>query len=146
MVGRQTGSQGAGLWLAAWVVCNRASCSAAAPTAVVAAHQHRCRCTTQQVARQKLPADWHKRLQAIQGKMAQAVKELPAGLLAQVAGSGEAPVDYFRAVAIRDKLAQSGERSLFGGLTGQAGIWDKIVKAYENGGEEGAGGPVCAVQ
>lgn len=67
--------------------------------------------------------------------MTEAVKELPAGVLSQVAGSAEAPVDYFRAVQIRDKLAETGERSLFGGLTGQAGIWDKIVKAYENGGK-----------
>lgn len=88
-----------------------------------------------QVARQKLPADWHKRLQAIQAKVTEAVKELPAGLLTQVAGSSEVPVDYFRAVQLRDKLAETGERTLFGGLTGQAGIWDKIVKAYENGGE-----------
>jgi hypothetical protein len=66
--------------------------------------------------------------------VSEAVKELPAGVLTQVAGSAEVPVDYFRAVQIRDKLAATGERSLFGGLTGQAGIWDKIVKAYENGG------------
>lgn len=84
--------------------------------------------------RQKLPADWHKRLQAIQAKVTEAVKELPAGLLAGLPGGAEAAVDYFRAVEIRDKLAQTGERTLFGGLTGQAGIWDKIVKAYENGG------------
>lgn len=88
-----------------------------------------------QVARQKLPQDWHKRLQAIQAKVTEAVKELPAGVLTQVAGSAEVAVDYFRAVQIRDKLAETGERSLFGGLTGQAGIWDKIVKAYENGGK-----------
>lgn len=37
-----------------------------------------------QVARQKLPHDWHKRLQAIQAKVSEAVKELPAGVLAQV--------------------------------------------------------------
>lgn len=74
-------------------------------------------------------------MQAIQAKVTEAVKELPAGVLSQVAGSAEAPVDYFRAVQIRDKLAETGERSLFGGLTGQAGIWDKIVKAYENGGK-----------
>jgi hypothetical protein len=73
-------------------------------------------------------------MQAIQAKVSEAVKELPAGVLTQVAGSAEVPVDYFRAVQIRDKLAATGERSLFGGLTGQAGIWDKIVKAYENGG------------
>jgi len=93
--------------------------------------------TYPQVARQKLPHDWNKRLQAIQAKVSEAVKEVPAGLLAQLAGSAEVPVDYFRSVQIRDKLAETGERSLFGGLTGQAGTWDKIVKAYENGGKPG---------
>lgn len=87
-----------------------------------------------QVQRQKLPADWHKRLQAIQAKISEAAKDLPAGLSAGLTGSAEAAVDYFRAIQIRDKLADTGERTLFGGLTGQASIWDKIVKAYENGG------------
>ncbi len=59
---------------------------------------------------------------------------MPPSTIRQVAGSADAPVDYFRAAAIRDRLAAAGERSLFGGLTGQAGTWDKIVKAYENGG------------
>ncbi|WIA18375.1 hypothetical protein OEZ85_009837 [Tetradesmus obliquus] len=86
------------------------------------------------VSRQKLPADWHKRLEAIKSKISEAEKELPPGLLSQLPGPADAPVDYFRALQIRDKLAESGERTLFGGLSGQAGIWDKIVKAYENGG------------
>jgi hypothetical protein len=55
--------------------------------------------------------------------------------MAQLPGGPEAPMDYFRAVQIRDKLAETGERTLFGGLSGPASIWDKIVKAYENGGE-----------
>jgi CDK5 regulatory subunit-associated protein 3 len=87
-----------------------------------------------QVTRQKLPVDWHARLQAIQARSAQAAKELPPGLLASLPGADGTAVDYFRARAVRDKLAQDGERSLFGGLTGQAGVWDKIVRAYENGG------------
>ncbi|KAG2493959.1 hypothetical protein HYH03_007889 [Edaphochlamys debaryana] len=40
-------------------------------------------------------------------------------------------MDYLRAVEIRDKLASTAERGLFGGLSGPAGTWDKIVKAYE---------------
>ncbi|WIA38655.1 hypothetical protein OEZ86_001962 [Tetradesmus obliquus] len=86
------------------------------------------------VSRQKLPADWHKRLEAIKSKISEAEKELPPGLLSQLPGPADATVDYFRSLQIRDKLAESGERTLFGGLSGQAGIWDKIVKAYENGG------------
>lgn len=87
------------------------------------------------MTRQKLPSDWHKRVQAIQAKITEALKDLPAGTMAQLPGGQDAPMDYFRAVQIRDKLAETGERTLFGGLSGQASIWDKIVKAYENGGK-----------
>eukprot|EP00775_Hariotina_reticulata_P008742 gene8742-8922_t len=86
------------------------------------------------VTRQKLPGDWHKRVQAIQAKITEALKDLPAGTMAQLPGGQDAPMDYLMAVQIRDKLAETGERTLFGGLSGQASIWDKIVKAYENGG------------
>ncbi|KAL3135422.1 hypothetical protein ABBQ32_007603 [Trebouxia sp. C0010 RCD-2024] len=40
-------------------------------------------------------------------------------------------MSYFAAKAIRDKLAGSADKTLFGGLKGSAGSWDKIVKAYE---------------
>jgi hypothetical protein len=86
-----------------------------------------------QVTRQKLPSDWHKRVQAIQAKIAQASKELPPGLLSSLPGGADIPIDYLRAVDIRDKLAETAERTMFGGLSGQAGTWDKIVKAYEKG-------------
>lgn len=84
-----------------------------------------------QVTRKKMPNDWHKRAQAIQAKITEAVEDLPPELLAQLPGGADAPIDYFRAVQIRDKLAEGGERTLFGGLTGAAGLWDNIVKAYE---------------
>ena len=84
------------------------------------------------VARQKLPKDWIRRLQTIQAKSAEAIKDLPSGMGPQQDAS---PLDYLRAVEIRDGLASKCERTLFGGLTGQAAVWDKIVKAYENGGE-----------
>ena len=83
------------------------------------------------LTRKKMVADWHKRVQAIQGKITEAAKDLPPGLLASLPGGADAPIDYFRAVAIRDKLAEGGERTLFGGLAGAAGVWDTIVKAYE---------------
>eukprot|EP00983_Pelagomonas_calceolata_P097496 1158256-Pelagomonas_calceolata.AAC.15 len=53
---------------------------------------------------------------------------------AQARGGPDGPLDYFRAVDIRDALAAGGERTLFGGLAGNAAVWDKIVKAYEKGG------------
>lgn len=94
-------------------------------------------CCTLQVTRQKLPNDWHKRVQAIQAKITEATKELPPELLASLPGGPEAGIDYFKAVLIRDKLAETGERTLFGGLSGKAGVWDQVVKAYEKGGECG---------
>ena len=86
-----------------------------------------------QLNRQKLPKDWTRRLQTIQAKSCEAIKDLPAG-----SGLGQqdaSPLDYLRAVEIRDALSAKCERTMFGGLTGQAAVWDKIVKAYENGGE-----------
>jgi hypothetical protein len=72
-------------------------------------------------------------VQAIQAKAAEASTELPPGLLSALPGGADAAIDYLRAVDIRDKLAETAERGMFGGLSGQAGTWDKIVKAYEKG-------------
>lgn len=83
------------------------------------------------VSRKRLPADWHRRAAAIQLKAAEAAKALPPGLLAGLPGGADAPLDYFRAVAVRDQLAAGGERTLFGGLAGPAATWDAVVKAYE---------------
>lgn len=89
------------------------------------------------MTRQKLPKDWHKRLQVIQAKAAEAVKEVPAEVLSSLKDGADASIDYLRAVELRDKLASSSERTLFGGLTGPAATWDKIVKAYEKQCEAG---------
>jgi len=102
-----------------------------------------------QVSRKKMANDWHKRVQAIQAKVTEAAKDVPPGVLAALSGGADAPIDYFRATAIRDKLAEGGERTLFGGLAGAAGLWDNIVKAYEKQSASGfgvwlwTGGCVC---
>lgn len=83
------------------------------------------------MTRQKIPKDWHKRLQVIQAKASEALKELPAGVLSGHAQGPDAPLDYLRAVEIRDQLLSNAERTMFGGLSGPAATWDKIVKAYE---------------
>jgi hypothetical protein len=97
-------------------------------------------CDATQVRRQKLPGDWNKRLQAISTKANEAIKEVAPELLRELKGGADAPLDYFRAVEIRDKLAATCDRTLFGGLTGKAAEWDKIVKAYEKSGGGRAGG------
>ncbi|GLC43473.1 hypothetical protein PLESTM_001477200 [Pleodorina starrii] len=83
------------------------------------------------VTRQKIPKDWHKRLQVIQAKATEALKEVPSEVLNGLTDGSDAPLDYLRAVEIRDKLSSTAERTMFGGLSGPAATWDKIVKAYE---------------
>lgn len=50
-----------------------------------------------QVDRKQVPADWSRRLQAIQAKAGEAVRELPPGFLGQFEGGDDAPLDYFTA-------------------------------------------------
>ena len=70
---------------------------------------------------------------AIQNKASEAVKEVPGEVISKLKGGAEGSLDYFRAKDIRDALAANAERTIFGGLTGPAAVWDKIVKAYEKG-------------
>lgn len=59
-------------------------------------------------------------------------KQLPATITSKLSGGGtDTSVDYYRAVEIRDALLPGAEKTIFGGLTGLASTWDKIVKAYE---------------
>ncbi|KAJ9523723.1 hypothetical protein QJQ45_020146 [Haematococcus lacustris] len=82
------------------------------------------------VGRQKLPRDWHQRVSAIQARTADCYKQLPQALSKQLAG--DAPLNYFKAVEVRNQLAATcTDRTFFGGLTGAAADWDKVVKAYE---------------
>ncbi|PNH04719.1 CDK5RAP3-like protein [Tetrabaena socialis] len=83
------------------------------------------------VTRQKIPRDWHKRHQVIQAKAAEALKEVPQDVLNNLTEGQDAPLDYLRAVEIRDRMVSTAERTMFGGLIGPASTWDKIVKAYE---------------
>lgn len=78
-----------------------------------------------QGVRKHIPTDWRKRLQAIQAAASAEVKSLSADF------DQTASVSYFNATEIRDRLAGSAEKGVFGGLKGSAGTWDKIVKAYE---------------
>ena len=52
----------------------------------------------------------------------------------------EAPLDYPAAVARRDQLAESADRNMLGQLRGDAALWQKVVAAYEKGGDH----PPCS--
>jgi hypothetical protein len=96
------------------------------------AHAH---LSSQKVTRQKLPKDWSKRVEVIKQKVTEALKDTPQSILASTAPPGASStldVDYQRAVQLRDSLAATCERNIFGSLTGPAAVWDKVVKAYEN--------------
>jgi len=79
------------------------------------------------VSRKKLVADWRKRLAVIQAQTCSLSKDLPQGL------RGEAPADYKKCKKISAELAKSAERTMFGGLTGPAKEWEKVVRVYDNG-------------
>ena len=82
-----------------------------------------------QISRQIVPKDWRKKLQYNQSKVAQAIKVLPPEYAPRNADSA---MDYLEVKAMRDTLAAStSERTFFGGLTGHAGVWNKLVRAYE---------------
>ncbi len=81
-----------------------------------------------QTSRQKLPKDWHRKMQGIQLKAGKAAQSLPARLKSEDESSA---IDYLLAKHICGTLVESSERNLFGALTGPASVWDKIVRAYE---------------
>ena len=84
-----------------------------------------------QTSRQKLSKDWHKKLQAIRAKAVEAAKDLRTEIpLPQ----GESP-GYTTVKSIRDTLAKTADKTFFGSLTGTAGLWDKILRAYEKDSE-----------
>ena len=80
-----------------------------------------------QISRQKLSKEWHKKLQAIKAKAAEAAEDLPP----ELALPEKNLIEYAAVKSIRDKLAETADKTFFGNLTGSAGLWDKILRAYE---------------
>ena len=76
-------------------------------------------------------------MQLIQLKLAEVVKRLPE----QLSTLGDGATDYAGAKAVRNKLAETADKNLFGYLTGEAGVWDKLVRAYEKDSENFLGSP-----
>ncbi|KAL4459017.1 hypothetical protein ABPG75_013882 [Micractinium tetrahymenae] len=83
------------------------------------------------VDRKQVPADYNRKLQAIQATAVEAVRELPPGFLGQFEGGEDVPLDYFLAAAVLGKLSETAEKGFLGSFKGAAGDWEKVVKAYE---------------
>jgi hypothetical protein len=47
-------------------------------------------------------------------------------------GAQEGSMNYFRCAEILNKMKETAERGMLGSLKGDAGKWEKIVKAYES--------------
>jgi len=84
-------------------------------------------------SRRKLASDWMRRLRDVQQQAQKAFNQLPVGFASQFDCGTEQTVEYPTAKMIRDKLSETSERGYFGGLSGEAGVWDKIVRSYEKG-------------
>ncbi|KAH7434100.1 hypothetical protein KP509_07G101100 [Ceratopteris richardii] len=83
--------------------------------------------------RKRIPVDWRKRLLAIRSKIQAALPRLPKDLHPSFAGFSAEDIGYLEAKHILGVLTttQPETRTLFGRLSGIAGDWDSIVRAYE---------------
>ncbi len=87
--------------------------------------------------RRQVVADWRPRVSLITARAEGMLKTLPATVtsaLPEQHHATDAP-DYALCCAIRETMVRlgMGERSMFGGLKGEAGAWDKLCRAYEKG-------------
>ncbi|XP_039804040.1 CDK5RAP3-like protein isoform X2 [Panicum virgatum] len=85
------------------------------------------------VDRKRVPQDWRKRLAGIRARIAAAFPSLPRDLHPSLLGLEPEEIGYLEAKKIYSILLDSNteSRNIFGRLTGSAGEWESIVKAYE---------------
>ncbi|XP_044429800.1 CDK5RAP3-like protein isoform X2 [Triticum aestivum] len=85
------------------------------------------------VDRKRVPQDWRKRLAAIRSRLAAAFSSLPRDLDPYLQTLELEEIGYLEAKKIYSILLESNtdSRNIFGRLTGSAGEWESIVKAYE---------------
>lgn len=81
-----------------------------------------------------LPKDFQKHLTTIQMNLKSAYARLQTSIKESVNPGGHVPIDYFLAQTVLHILKQSSERAVFWGYTGDTGIWEKLVLAYERKG------------
>ncbi|MCO5583254.1 hypothetical protein L7F22_037163 [Adiantum nelumboides] len=85
------------------------------------------------VDRKRIPADWRKRLLPIRAKISAAIPSLPKDLDSSFPTLATEDIGYLEAKHVLDVLTATRPeaRTLFGRLSGIAGDWDTIVRAYE---------------
>lgn len=83
--------------------------------------------------RKRVPHDWRKRLAGIRARVAPAFSALPRNLHPSLLALDPEEIGYLEAKKIYSILLESNteSRNIFGRLTGSAGEWESIIKAYE---------------
>ncbi|KAJ4979683.1 hypothetical protein NE237_010463 [Protea cynaroides] len=85
------------------------------------------------VDRKRIPADWRKRLAAVRARISSAFKSLPKDVDPNFLTLDSEVIGYLEAKQICDTLLKSTpeSRNIFGRLSGSAGDWEAIIRAFE---------------